>query len=210
MEKKVFLLLILCTVVLGGSFIIFITANKTSLQKPMRTNLDYSVSFSKEKSEKIYEILNDEERYLQKTTSYYVGYKLLTGRQINALKAISEKEMEGGGVYIFDRMLAIGETTLDEHLTADDIYYIANLSRTAKNWGEVMDRLEKKQKYPDFYQGGNGYPHCEYWLEGKPGGMTLYITYGYFDVNENSMTFSRRQSDPLRDELIGFSDLAQK
>lgn len=135
----------------------------------------YVSDYDKEQSNKIYEELSDEERKLQIYTSKHVGYKNLTSDQYEALKKIKEQNLSG--ISEFQEMEAIGETNSNERLTVEDIDYIKTTAKEANNWYEVMDRLELKQKYPDYRGTYQTYSYDAYWLEGKIDGITLLISH---------------------------------
>lgn len=207
-EKKIFFLLVLCTFLLGMSYFAFISINPNEDTSKDDKSIWYGIynidDYDQQKSEKIYEELSDEERSIQSHISFYVGYKKLSRQQSRALKYVVEQEQKNYCFYPFKSMVAIGKTSEDEHLTYDDIFYIADLCRRAENWSEIMDGLEKKQKYPDCSY-GNNFGTFEYWLDGKPGGTTLYIYLGSYHINSNRMVLMRRLS-PLGEVLIDYYD----
>lgn len=178
----------------------------TSDKSQKRNSFYYVSDYDKEQSDKIYEELSEEERKLQDLTSHAVGYKKLTDEQIQALKAAKEEgNKDGVGRFPFKEMLAIGETTQDERLTIDDINYIRKIAKESKDWYEVMDGLEAKQKYPD-YSGGSGVPRDEYWLEGDRNGTVLYIYINTSTVQRRSMCLVTNK-DETSEVLIDFGDL---
>ena len=171
----------LCAIVI--LFNLIDTENETdadSIQTPFvskteikRDKYYYESDYDKEESAKIYEQLSEEDRNLQTHTSMHVGYRILTEEQKNALKEIQGSGFSG--FFDFKEMEAIGETDLGERLTVNDIEYIRNLAKEARDWYEVLDGLESKQKYPDYIYSTNTSVNAEYWLEGKEGEYTLYI-----------------------------------
>lgn len=226
MKKNIILVIVLCLVIIGGIVTALklvkndkedtrensqenvhedVQASDNSQKDNKRTSYYYVSDYDKEQSDKIYEELSDEERELQDRTSYSVGYKKLTDEQLQALKAAKEEgKKDGAGRFLFKEMLAIGETTLDERLTVDDIDYIRKIAKEAKDWYEVKDGLEAKQKYPD-YTGGSGHQREEYWLDGDENGNVLYININTSTVQRRSLCLANK--DGSSEVLIDFGDL---
>ncbi len=140
-------------------------------------------------SEKNYSELTEEERKIQDSTAFYLGYKKLTNDQTSALLEV-QKDGRDQGVGAYDWMpygefIALGVIEpVKERVTLEKARMI--IEKT-DSFDEALDRFLEIQNIPDVVHSGNNYSRTfEYWIDDE-GSKAILLYGGYHEYGETKM-----------------------